>query len=158
MQTRRFCAFALVVIGLVASVASAVAPPSSLNARQVRTLIRRLDHESFDKRLAADNALREMGKPVVPYLRDELTRTDSLEVRHRLEVMVRDLTIDERLGQLVKQLGDKDARMRARADYALRQAGSAVVPLLQTQISNEPEGQRRRQMEKIVTELTNRRR
>jgi hypothetical protein len=67
--------------------------------------------------------------------------------------MIRDLTIDERVGQLVQLLDDKDAQMRARADYALRQAGAGVVPLLQKEVRPELGREHRQRLEKIIAEL-----
>ena len=152
MPTRLVCAF--VVAAVLTTLAPAVAPPGSLDARHIRVLLRRLDSESFRTRLRADTELRAMGKGVLPLLRAEHERTDSLEVRDRLTVMIHDLTIDERVGQLVKLLGDKDALNRARADYALRHAGAGVVPLLKKEMRPELGGEQRKQMEKIITEMT----
>lgn len=152
MPTRLVCAF--VVAAVLTTLAPAVAPPGSLDARHIRVLLRRLDSESFRTRLRADTELRAMGKGVLPLLRAEHERTDSLEVRDRLTVMIHDLTIDERVGQLVKLLGDKDALNRARADYALRQAGASVVPLLKKEMRPELGGEQRKQMEKIIAEMT----
>ena len=153
MQTRLACAF---VVAL-ATLAPAAAPPNGPDAKHVGVLLRRLDSDRFSTRLRADNELRSMGKPVLPHLRAEQARTKSPEVRDRLTVMIRDLTIDERVGQLVKLLGDKDARMRASADYALRQAGAGVVPLLKKEMGPALGGAQRKQIEKIIAELTPRR-
>ena len=152
MRTRQICA--LVAAAVLTTLATAVAPPGIPDAEQVRVLLRRLDSDSFRTRLRADNELRGMGKGVLPLLRAEHERTDSLEVRDRLTNMIHDLTIDERVGQLVKLLGDKDALNRTRADYALRQAGAGVVPLLKKELRPELGGEQRKQMEKIIAEMT----
>ena len=153
MPTRLACAFVVAFV----TFAPAAAPPTGPDARHVRVLLRRLDSDHFSTRLRADDELRAMGKSALPYLRAELGRTKSAEVRDRLGVMIRDLTIDERVGQLVELLGDKDARMRARADYALRQAGAGVVPLLRQEMRPELGGEQRKRIEKIIAELTPRR-
>ena len=152
MRTCLICAF--VAIAVLTPLAPAAAPPGSLDAKHVRVLLRRLDSDNFRTRLRADNDLRAMGKGVLPLLRAEHERTESLEVRDRLTVMIHDLTIDERIGQLVKLLGDKDALNRTRADYALRQAGAGVVPLLKKEMRPELGREQRKQMEKIIAEMT----
>jgi hypothetical protein len=154
MPSRLACTF---VVAIMTSLAPAAAPPAGPDAQHVRVLLRRLDSDHFSTRLRADDELRTIGKGVLPYLRTEHERTQSPEVRDRLAVMIRDLTIDERVGQLVKLLGDKDAQMRARADYALRQAGAGVVPLLRQEMRPELGGEQRKQIEKIIAELTPRR-
>ena len=148
-------AFAVAVV--FTSLAVGAAPPTVLDAGHVRELLIQLDSDAFSTRLHADNELRAMGKSVLPFLRTEHEKTDSLEVRDRLRLMIRDLTIDERIGQLVKRLGDKDALERARADYALRQAGAGIVPLLKQEMRPELGGEQRKRIEKIITELTPRR-
>jgi hypothetical protein len=150
MPTRLACAFVLALPGL----SLAAAPPTGPDAEHVRVLLRRLDAEQFATRLRADGELRAMGKGVLPLLRAEQVRTDSAEVRDRLMVMIRDLTIDERVGRLVTLLGDANARERARAEYALRQAGAGVVPLLKRELGPDLAGERRKQIEKIIAELT----
>ena len=155
MPTR--LAIAFVVALVITTFAAGAAPPTGPDAKHIRLLMRQLDSDTFSTRLRADNELRAMGKSVLPYLRAEHEQTDSLEVRDRLRVMIRDLTIDERIGQLIKSLGDKDAQERARADYALRQAGAGVVPLLKQEMRPELGGEQRKRIEKIITELTPRR-
>ena len=98
-----------------------------------------------------------MGKGVLPLLRAEQARTESPEVRDRLAIMIRDLTIDERVGKLVAQLGDKNARERAGAEYALHQAGAGVVPLLRREMRPDLGGEQKKRIEKIIAELTPRR-
>ena len=153
MPTRLACAFVVVLTGLT----PAAAPPPGPDAGHVRVLLRRLDADAFSTRLHADEDLRAMGKRVLPMLRAEQARTDSAEVRDRLTVMIRDLTIDERVGQLVELLGDKNARQRARAEYALHQAGAGVVPLLRQEIRPDTGGEQRKRIEKIIADLTPRR-
>ena len=151
MPTRLVCAL---IVAVVTTLAPAAAPPAGPDAKHVGVLMRRLDSDDFSTRLRADDELRAMGKRVLPYVRAEHERTESPEVRDRLTVMIRDLTIDERVGQLVKLLADDDAQTRARADYALRQAGASVVPLLRQEMRPELGGEQRKQIEKIIAELS----
>src|SRR5262245_28032019 len=132
MATR--LAGALAAALLIPACVLAAAPAAHIDLARVKTLLRRLDHDAFSARQRADEALRALGKPVVPYLKDELGRTRSLEVRWRLTRMVHHLTIDERVGTLVQLLGDGDAETRTRADWALREGGAAVVPLLRKEL------------------------
>ena len=93
-----------------------------------------------------------MGPPVVAYLRDEQLRTASLEVKDRLNRMVRDLTVSERLPELEGQLGHADARHRASAEAALRQAGPDNLPALEAQLTRR-HGAARRALERIISEV-----
>src|SRR5689334_12414904 len=120
MPFRHACAAAL----LLPAALWAAAPPGGLDPARVRALVRRLDHDSFEARQRADESLRALGKQAVPYLREEVERARSLEVRWRLGRIVHDLTIDERVGALVHLLADGDAQTRERADWALRQGGA----------------------------------
>jgi len=134
----------------------AAAPPARVDPALLGGLFRKLDAEDFFVRQKADADLRAMGKRVVAALREEMDRTRSLEVRWRLSRMVHDLTIDERVGDLVRLLNDSDAHMRERAGYALRQAGPGVVPLLRKELKPELASEQRRRLEKIITELAGR--
>ena len=120
-------------------------------------LLHRLDADQFSTRLRADGELRAMGKRVLPLLRAEQARTDSAEVRDRLTVMIRDLTIDERVAQLVVMLGNKNTLERDRAEYALHLAGAGVVPLLRREMRPELGDEQKKRIGKIIAELTPRR-
>ena len=152
MRSRLTCAIVLMFCSLV----PAAAPPTCVDAREVEVLVRMLDDDNFHTRERADVALRAMGRPVLPHLRAEHGRTPSREVRDRIASMVRDLTVDERIGQLVTMLGDGDALTRARADYALRHAGVGVVPLLREAQPTLDRDQRAR-VERIIADLEPRR-
>lgn len=143
-----------VVVPLVFSLTTfAAAPPATVEPGMVKALLKKLDSDSFPTRQKADERLRAMGKIVLPHLKEEMARTRSLEVRWRLGRIIHDLTIDERVGALVQLLGDKDAQTRERADWALRQAGASVVPLLQKEIKPQMTAEQRRRMQKIIAEL-----
>ena len=134
----------------------AAAPPARVDPALLGGLFRKLDADDFFVRQKADAELRGMGKRVVSALRGEVERTRSLEVRWRLGRMVHDLTIDERVGDLVRLLNDNDAHMRARADYALRQAGPGVVPLLRRELKPDLAIEQKKRLEKLITELAGR--
>jgi hypothetical protein len=133
---------------------SAVAPPGGVDSAQVKVLLHRLDADSFHTRQRADDTLRSMGKLVLPLLRDEMTRTPSLEVRYRLGRLVNDLTMDERIGDLVHMLGHENSQFGDQAEYALRQAGVFVVPLLKKELKPTLDEKRRKRIEKIIAELS----
>jgi HEAT repeat protein len=124
-----------------------------VDAGRVNRLVEQLDDDSFDVRQEADERLRSIGKAAVPQLRDALARTRSLEVRARLRRMVHDLTIDERVGELARQLADEDAATRERAAWALRKAGPCVVPWLQRELTGELPSEQRRRVETLIAEL-----
>jgi hypothetical protein len=149
----RLCAVLLVILVHVAAVRAA-APPAGLDSARVKVLLHRLDAESFHTRQKADDTLRAMGKAVLPLLREERSRTASLEVRYRLDRMIHDLTIDERIPGLIQMLGHNNPQFGAQAEYALRQAGVCVVPLLKKELTPSLDGQRRKRIEKIIAELT----
>ena len=149
MKAWSACAASLLAL----AAAHAAAPPAPVDRCLVADLLRKLDHDRFDTRQRADQALRRLGKPALPLLRAELERTSSVEVRYRLKRMVHDLTIDERLPELIQQLGHSRPEFRALAGWELRQAGAAVVPLLEKELKAGLDAERRRQLEKIIAEL-----
>jgi hypothetical protein len=144
---------ASVLCVLCAAAAHAAAPPQVDTAR-ISTLVRKLDSDRFAVRQKADLALRACGKGVIPQLHTELEKTTSLEVRWRLRKMIHDLTIDERLGELINQLGNKEAQARAIADWELRKCGEGVVPLLRKELKPGLDPVRRQHLEKIIAELS----
>ena len=151
------CAFVVVVVLGATPTSPAAAPPVSLSpvdAPRVKALLHKLDADSFHTRQKADDALRSLGKVVLPLLNEELERTTSLEVRCRLRRMVHDLTIDERIPGLVKMLGHDNASFGEQAEYALREAGPAVVPLLRKELRPTLDAGRRKRLEKIIAELS----
>jgi hypothetical protein len=154
MPSRLCCTAVFFVILVSAAGLRAAAPPGGVDAAQVKVLLHRLDADSFHTRQKADDTLRAMGKAVLPMLREELARTQSLEVRYRLERIVHDLTIDERIGDLVQMLGHENGQFCDQAEYALRQAGAAVVPLLKQALKPTLDGKRRKRIEKIIAELS----
>jgi hypothetical protein len=146
------CAIALVIT--VAASLQAAAPPARVDTARAKVLLRRLDADNFFKRQRADEALRAMGKPVLPLLRAERERTTSLEVRARLDRMLRDLTFDEEVSRLVRLLGHANPKYCDLADLALRQAGTSVLPLLQKELRAELNVSSRARLEKIVADLS----
>ncbi len=132
----------------------AVAPPRAVNTDQVRAWLVELDDDDFEIRQRADEQLRSLGKAVVPTLKQELSRTKSYEVKARLGRMIHDLTLDERIETMVRQLADQDAATRARAAWELRRAGALAVPLLREQMKGNMPKQVREQVETMLTELS----
>ncbi len=154
MPSRLCCMVVFLLPFVTVSVIRAAAPPAAVNSARVRVLLHRLDAESFHTRQMADETLRDMGKAVLPLLREELGRASSLEVRHRLDLMIQDLTIDERIPGLVQMLGHENAQFGAQAEYTLRQAGACVVPLLRRELTPTLDKQRRKRIERIIAELS----
>lgn len=145
---------AVIVTLVIASTASAAAPPERVDAALIAELVVRLDDDSFDVRQQSDECLRAMGKAVVGRLKAAMAGTRSLEVRARLRRIVRDLTIDERVGELTRQLGDGDAEERDRAAWTLRKAGPCVVPWLRNELRLEMPAEQRKRVESLIAELT----
>jgi DNA-binding MarR family transcriptional regulator len=137
---------------------SAAAPPARIDPARVARLLHRLDAENFHVRQKADTTLRSLGRKVLPLLREELARTRSLEVRFRLRRMVEDLTFDERIPDLVKLLGHGDPQCGERAEYALRQAGASVVPLLRKELTPSLDAEQRKRLQKIIDDLSSQQR
>lgn len=145
---------AAIALLVTATAGWTAAPPERVNAALVEKLLASLDDDSFDVRQEADERLRGLGKAVVGKLKAALAATRSLEVRARLGRIVHDLTIDERVGELTRQLGDGDAETRERATWSLRKAGACVVPWLRGELSPEMPAEQRRRVESLITELT----
>jgi hypothetical protein len=154
MPSRLRCAIVVLVVFGVLAPLRAAAPPSGPDAARVRVLLHRLDADSFHTRQKADEALRAMGKGALPLLKAERERTSSLEVRYRLDRMVYDLTIDERIPGLVQLLGHQNPAMSNQAALALRQAGAGAAPLLRKELRPELQAAHRQRLEKIIAELS----
>ncbi|MFO0926745.1 MAG: hypothetical protein U0736_06845 [Gemmataceae bacterium] len=133
--------------------AFAAAPHRAPDPAAVAALLRKLDADSFPTRQRADAALRRLGKTVLPRLREEIEQTKSLEVKWRLGRIVHDLTMDERIEELVQLLGDSDAQVRARADFEIRRVGAPVVPLLQRELRPTLVGEPRQRVERLIADL-----
>jgi HEAT repeat protein len=150
MKSVLSCALVL----LAATAVDAAAPPGGVDRARVKVLLRRLDADNFFTRHRADLALRALGKPVLPLLREERARTMSFEVRDRLDRMLADLTFDEQVAHLVRLLGHARSDYRDQAECALRQTGPTVVPLLKKELAGELDAHSRQRLEKIVAELS----
>jgi hypothetical protein len=154
MQFAISCARALLVTFAVAGLLQGAAAPARMNPARVGVLLRKLDADNFFTRQRADETLRKLGKPVLPLLRAERERTTSLEVRDRLDRMMRDLERDEEVAGLVRLLGHANQQYREQADQVLRRSGTAVLPLLKKELKGELDGQCRARLEKIIAELS----
>jgi hypothetical protein len=139
---------------LIAVPAAQPAAPPADPASRIETLLAQLDDDAFDVRLAADCTLRQCGKGVLPRLRQVLETTDSVEIRKRLEAIVYHLTADERVPDLIRQLGDSRSDFREQADWELRSYGASVVPFLRRELSPSLDRDRRERIEKIIADLS----
>ena len=151
MSLRHLSALAALCLG--ASLAPAAAPLARIDSFRVTALLAALDHDDFDTRQAADIELRRMGFRVLAYLREEQLRTPSFEVKDRLNRIIRDLDIRERLPDLVALLGHADARRRACAEATLRQAGPDQLPALEAQLARRT-GAARLALRRIIADLS----
>jgi hypothetical protein len=67
--------FILLTISLhLPVITNAAAPPTRIDSSKVSQLLRQLDDDEFDVRQTADFRKSAMGKPVIPYLREEQSR------------------------------------------------------------------------------------
>jgi hypothetical protein len=133
------------------SSANAVAPPNVGRAR-VAALVERMDDNRFSVRQNADRALRRMGRRAVPILQQELAAATSVEVQKRLRHIIHDLTVDQRMPDLMRRLADGAAHEAAA--WELRRYGKAIVPLLKKELKPGLPGDQRQRVEKIIAELS----
>jgi hypothetical protein len=150
-------AAALTALVALTATAVAVGPPPASTAGRVAALVKKLDADAFRTRQRADNALRAMGPAVLPYVREELSRTRSFEVRHRLGLIEKHLTADDHISGLVQELGHSDKRIFEHADRTLRNNGPAVVPLLRKELNGNLTARHRQRLEKIIDDLSDQR-
>jgi len=149
-------AAALASLFALAATAVAVGPPPAFSPARVASLMKKLDADSFRTRQRADNALRAMGPAVLELVREELARTRSFEVRHRLQLIESHLTADSRISGLVQELGHSDKHVVQHADRTLRNNGPAVVPLLKKELNDSMTAKHRQRVEKIIDDLSER--
>jgi hypothetical protein len=147
---RRFAVAALLV---AASLGRAAAPPVGVDCARVSALLQALDDDDFDTRQSADEELRGMGRAVVAYLQEEHLRTPSPEVKARLGFMIRDLTLGERIPELVKMLSHADGRFRSHAEVTLRKVSVEDLPALEAElVKGRPEC--RRIIQRIIADVS----
>jgi hypothetical protein len=144
---------AALAIITASTLAHAAAPPA-LDAARVAALLEKLDHDRYNVRERADRELRKLGKPVLGRLRAEMERTPSVEVRRRLRRMIHDLTVDERIPGLVKELGRRETQFQQMAAWELRRYGKSIVPLLKKQLKPSLSAEHRQRVEALITELS----
>jgi hypothetical protein len=150
-------AAALTALFALTATAGAAGPPPASTSARVAALVRKLDADAFRTRQRADNALRAMGPQALSYVREELARTRSFEVRHRLQLIEGHLTAGDRIGVLVQELGHSDKRIARHADQTLRNNGPAVVPLLRKELNGDLTARHRQRLEKIIDDLSEQR-
>jgi hypothetical protein len=130
----------------------AVAPPQIDRAR-VAALLAQLDDDDYDRRLEADQALRRGTRLILPLLHNELARTSSLEVRKRVEGIIRELTADEHVPELVRLLAERQPDIREQADWELRRFGKVIVPLLRKELETASDEGLRRHLAQLIDDL-----
>jgi len=79
-----------IYVGQIASLVRPQALPPGQMRKQVEKLVARLSAESYKDRQAATDALKKMGRAIVPLLQ-RYTRSDDPEVRHRIEEIIEHL-------------------------------------------------------------------
>jgi hypothetical protein len=156
MKATSTWAIALVLLCALAPIpARGAAPPAS--TAEIAALIAKLDNDRFTVRRRADEALRQYGQAILPVLRAHLASTTSVEVRLRLTAMIDDLSAEDRVRELVRQLGDKREEYRTSADWELRRYGKIIVPMLKKELAAIPSAPQRKQVERLIADLGGRR-
>jgi HEAT repeat protein len=137
---------------LAAACGARAAPPP--DPAHVAALVRDLDSDDFAVREKADKELRQMGSAAKPLLREALKQADSLEVRLRLERILRVVTPEERIAALIRQLGDDDYEVREKATQALRDAGPSLLPALKAAEAATPDPEVRARLQAVIRSLS----
>lgn len=147
-------ALALLAASAALATARAVAPPPRLDLAHVAALFKKLDADAFRTRQRADDALRALGRPALPLIRDELARTRSFEVRHRLRLIEQHLTTDDNLAELVRLLGHSDRKLQQHAGQTLRNAGAAALPVMRRELGKPLPAEHRKRLEKVIADVS----
>jgi hypothetical protein len=133
----------------------AAEPEAALDAKRVRALVKQLDARRYPMRQKADRQLRQFGEAVVPLLRKELDATRSAEVHRRLERIIHDLSLNERLLALIEDLDSNYFIIRERADREIRAYGKAALPLVRKELKNATDPGVRTRLKQIIADLSN---
>jgi hypothetical protein len=128
-------------------------PATAPDGKLVRALVKQLDDRHYAVRKKADRQLRKLGEPVVPLLRAELDAARSLEVCRRLERMIKDLTVNERVRALIEDLDSNYFAIRERADCQIRGFGKAILPLLKVELKKATDLGVRARLKQIIADL-----
>jgi HEAT repeat protein len=146
---------ALVAAGLLGGVllaptqAEAQQPPS---ATEINKLVRQLGDDSFSVRELADDALREIGLPALPALRQALRSPDP-EVRRRARGILESVRLS--VLNLIEALGDDNAEVRKDAAQRLQHLDPAKVrpalPALAAAVTDKEETVREAAIEALMT-------
>ncbi len=152
--SRSLCAVLLVGVCFFGVRRASAAAPPAIDRARLAALLLQLDDDNFDKREYADRALRASGKMLLPLLEGEKERNPSPEVRNRLEGIIRELTADEHVPELVRLLAETEPEVRDLADWELRRYGKVVLPLLRKEQKVASSEEVRRRLEQIITELS----
>lgn len=99
----------------------AKAAVAAFDAKQVAKLLADLDSDDYAVREKASAGLATLGKPIEQQLRDEMAKTDSLEVTKRLRTLLATLkdvpssdVLAIRAVETLERIGDKSAAKRSR--------------------------------------------
>jgi hypothetical protein len=144
---------ALIVALVIFTTAVAVAPPP-LDAARVAALVKKLDADAFRTRQKADDALRALGRPALPFIRGELARARSFEVCHRLRLIEQHLTADDNVAELVKLLGHSDKKLHQHAGQALRNGGTSALPALRRELDKDLSPEQRKRLKKVIDDVS----
>jgi hypothetical protein len=123
------------------------------DAKSVRALVKQLDAKRYAMRQKADRQLRRFGEAVVPLLRKELDATRSAEVHRRLERIIRDLSLNERILALIEDLDSNYFIIRERADREIRAYGKAILPVVKKELKNATDLGVRARLKQIIADL-----
>jgi hypothetical protein len=132
---------------------SQAAAPPPLDGARLAALLKQLDDDDYDSRTAADRELRTVHRAALPVLRDTMARSPSLEVRHRLEGIIREITAGEHVPPLVRLLSEQQVDIQEQADYELRHFGKVIVPLLKKELKTASDEKLRQRLRQLITDL-----
>jgi Tol biopolymer transport system component len=139
-----------------APTAPAASPPT-VGDDQLAALVIRLGDADAQRRAAAEEQLKKIGQPALPYLQRAFNSV-SEDVRKRLEGIIQALggapppSLDDQLAALVIQLADADAARRAAAIEQLKKIGRPALPYLERAIQAVGE-EARKQLQPIIVAL-----
>jgi hypothetical protein len=143
----------LLSVALVLPARTNACAPPPLDRDRLTALIEQLDDEDYDRRAEADRVLRGSTKLAVPFLQRELDRHSSLEVRKRLEGIIRELSADEHVPELVRLLAERQPDIHEQADFELRRFGKVIVPLLKNELKTAADDALRQRLERLIQDL-----
>jgi hypothetical protein len=127
---------------------------SAPDAQRVRALVKQLDDRRYAVRHRADRRLRQLGEDVLPLLRQAREARPSLEVCHRLDLIIHVLSANERIRALIEDLDSTYYAIRVKADRQLRNYGKPVIPALRKELAKVKDPGVRVYLVQIITDLS----